>query len=161
MPTSDQSCQALCTNTASVTPVTVSVLGVCDYPVSNPLIDVMVTGCTIQSVSTLPFAKTEVEVAVEVSVQFTFVESGSTVPMTAECKSFIQFIVTAAEPPATVSEQLPCTTDLACSARHAGFEPALTPKVSAEEFIITITGTVSCTVCLPAVVNVQLCPPVD
>lgn len=157
MRASDQPCQDLCTATASVTPVTVSVVGVCDYEVSNPLSDVMVTGCTVQSVQTLPISETDVFVSVDVIVTFTFVESGGT-PGSGQCETLIQFSITAAQPPATVSEQLPCTTDLTCTARDAGFEPNLTPEVSAEEFIITITGTVSCTSCLPAVVNVQLCP---
>lgn len=153
----DQPCQDLCTAIASVNSATVQAVGVCDYPVSNPLEDVMVTDCTIQQASADPISDTQVLVSATVAVDFTAVEASSGIPFSAQCETTISVIVTAAPPPATVSTQLPCTTDLTCSARYAGLAPMLTP-LEAEEFIITVSGTVSCTSCEPTVVNVQLCP---
>jgi hypothetical protein len=158
----DQNCQELCTAIASGVSAPVQALGVCDYQVSNPLEDVVVTGCTVEEAFATPISDTRVLVTVNVAVDFTAVEASSGLPFSAQCETSIPVIVTLAPPPAaTISEQFPCTTDVTCTAQYAGFEPAPSPDISAEEFIISVTGSVSCTSCAPATVNVQLCPTAD
>ena len=154
----DQTCQEICTAIASTSSMIVQAVGVCDYVVSNPLSDVTVTGCVIEGANTHAINSTLVLVSVITLLDFTAVESGSSVPESFQCEAFIDFIITAAEFPASVSDDLPCTANLTCTARYAGFEPVLTPDTSAEEFVVTVSGTITCTSCLPATVNVQLCP---
>lgn len=151
-----QPCQDLCTDVASVATASVLMIGVCDDTVSMPFEDVSVTGCTIQEASASPISDSKVLVSVNVAVDFTAVESSSGIPVSGQCDTHMSAVVTAVNPPATLSDQLGCSQNLACSARYAGYEPNLTP-LGAEEFIITVSGTVSCTNCQPAVVNVQLC----
>ena len=153
----DQPCQELCSAIAGVAAVPVQVVGVCDYNVSMPFEDVTVTGSAIQQADAFAVSDTEILLSVTVAVYFTAVESPSGTPVSAQCETSMSVILTVAEPPAAVSDRFPCTTDLVANARYAGFEPALTPEVSAEEFIITVGGTVACTTCLPAVVDVGLC----
>lgn len=159
----DQPCQELCTAIASVATSSVQMAGVCDYRVSNPLEDVTVTGCTIQESSASPISDSQVLVSANVSVEFTAVEASSGIHFSAECETHMSVVVNVFNPPATLSDQLPCTLSLSCNARYAGYLPHLTPEIpiGAEEFIITVTGTVSCPNCQPAVVNVQLCPTVS
>jgi hypothetical protein len=160
MPSPDPTCQELCTAKASLNPVAVRVVGVCDYPVNGFAIsDVVVTGCVITSTSTLAVSSDTVLVTVQAVVQFTFTGTrpdGSTFAGADECGTELQFLVTPVEPPATVFAEVPCATELVCSAVDAGFDPAL----GVEEFILTVTGTVACYGCESAVVNVALCPPV-
>jgi hypothetical protein len=158
MDIASQPCQELCTDIASVATSPVQIIGVCDYTVSNPLEDVTVTGCTIQEAAASPISDSQVLVSTNVTVEFTAVEGSGSAPFSAQCETHMSVVVTVINPPATLSEHLPCTPTLTCAARYAGFEPQLTPEIGAEEFIITVTGMVSCPNCQPAVVNVQLCP---
>jgi hypothetical protein len=161
MSSPDQTCQELCTATASLNPVSVRVVGVCDYPVTGfAMSDVVVTGCVISSASTLPISSDTVLVTVQVVVQFTFTGTrpdGTTFSETAECGTELRFLVTPVQFPVTLFQEIPCATELVCSASDAGFDPTL----GAEEFIITVAGTVACYGCVSAVVNVPLCPPTD
>lgn len=159
MSPSDVNCQELCTATASLNPVSVQVLGVCDYLVSGFTIsDVVVTGCVIPSSSTLAISADTVLVTAQVVVQFTFTGTqpdGTSFNEAAECATEVQFLVTPVQFPVSLFREIPCATDLICSAIDAGFDAS----IGAEEFIITITGTVACYGCENAVVNVELCPP--
>lgn len=159
MPSPDANCQELCTATASLNPVSVQVLGVCDYLVSGFTISaVVVTGCVITSSSTLAISADTVLVTVQVVVQFTFTGTrpdGTSFTEAAECGTELRFLVTPVEFPVSLFQEIPCATELACSAVDAGFDATL----GAEEFIITVTGTVACYGCESAVVNVELCPP--
>lgn len=159
MSSSDQTCQELCTSTASLHATPVNVTGVCDYPVSGFTIsDVAVTGCTVQVVNILPVSTDTVAVTVDAAVAFTFTGTrpdGSTFTASAQCDTVIDVLVTPVQPPVSLFQEIPCTADLACEAADAGFDPA----IGAQEFIVTVTGTVSCYGCTSAVVGVQLCPP--
>jgi hypothetical protein len=156
---SNANCQELCTATASLNPVSVQILGVCDYLFSGFTIsDVVVTGCVITSTSTLAVSSDTVLVTVQVVVQFTFngtQPDGTSFHEAAECGTEIQFLVTPVQFPVSLFREIPCGVELTCSAVDAGFDPSL----GAEEFIITLTGTVACYGCENAVVNVELCPP--
>lgn len=152
-----QPCQELCTAIASVATSPVQMVGVCDYTVSNPLEDVTVTGCAVQEAAVSPISDSQALVSANATVEFTAAEASSGVPFSALCETHMSVVITVLSPPATLSAQFPCTLSLTCSARYAGYEPQL----SAEEFIITVTGTLSCPTCQPAVVNVQLCPTAD
>lgn len=158
-----QQCQELCTDIASVAISAVQMIGVCDYRVSNPLEDVTVTDCVIQESTVSAVSDSQVLVSADITVDFTAVEASSGEPLSAQCETYLSVVATVATPPATLSAQLPCTPSLTCNARYAGFEPQLSPeiRIGAEEFIITVTGMVSCPNCQAAVVNVQLCPSAD
>ncbi|MCL6562825.1 MAG: hypothetical protein K6U87_07435 [Firmicutes bacterium] len=159
MPPSEANCQELCTATASLNPVSVRVLGVCDYLVDGFTIsDVVVTGCVITSASTLAISADTALVTVQVVVQFRFTGTqpdGTSFSETAECATEIAFLITPVQFPVRLFGEVPCAIDLSCSATAAGFDAA----IGAEEFIVTVTGTVACYGCESAVVNVELCPP--
>ncbi|MCY0898813.1 MAG: hypothetical protein OWU33_07740 [Firmicutes bacterium] len=159
MSTNQATCQELCTSVATVITALVDVNGVCDYPVSGiqPR-DVVVTDCVIAAVRTLRVSDNTILVTVEAVVEFQFSVTqpeGNPVAQHAECGTTIEFLLNL-EPPLAFFDQ-PCTPELQCQAVYAGFDPQL----GAEEFIVTVTGTVSCNACQPAVVNVQLCSASD
>lgn len=159
MSTSEETCQELCTSVATVITALIEVNGVCDYAVSDMQIrDVVVTGCVIASVRTPRVSDDTILVTVEAVVEFRFnaiQPGGNPVAQHAECGTTIEFLLNLL-PPLTFFDQ-PCTPELQCRAVYAGFDP----QIGAEEFIVTVTGTVSCYACQSAVVNVQLCPASD
>lgn len=151
----DESCQELCTGLAAGITVPVDVSGVCDYPVTDGrLTDVVVTGCHITSVSSLRVSEETMLVTVQVVVSFRFtgiLPNDRRVEQTAECATTIEFLLSILPPVAFFD--IPCTAELKCEAVDAGFDPQL----AAQEFIVAVNGTVTCTGCQRAVVNVQRC----
>ncbi|AEJ41845.1 hypothetical protein TPY_3693 [Sulfobacillus acidophilus TPY] len=156
MSTGEETCQELCTAISTVITALIDADGVCDYPVSDiPIHDVVVTGCAIASVRTFRVSDDTILVTVEAVVEFNFnaiQPDGNAVTQHAECGTTIEFLLNLL-PPLTFFDQ-PCTPELECQAVYAGFDP----QIGAEEFIVTVTGTVSCPACESAVVNVKLCP---
>jgi hypothetical protein len=151
-------CQSLCTATATLHVSPVQVTGVCDFPISGFIIsDVVVTGCVVTSVLSLVVRPQTVLITLEAVVTFDYTATfpdGSSEGLSNECLSTIEFLLTPVTPPEHLVEELPCTGNLSCTAIDAGFDPVL----SAQEFVVTVTGSISCYGCQRAVVNVSLCP---
>lgn len=160
MPTSD-SCQNLCTALADLTPTPISALGVCDFPVTGFTIsDVVVTGCTIDLLVIEPLSETVVAVSVGVIISFTYTGTrpdGSTFADTGECNATVQFKASPVQEDYSLAEDIPCAANLSCTAVDAGYDPTL----GVEEFIVSISGTLSCYGCQTAVVTVQECTEVQ
>ncbi|MCY0865389.1 MAG: hypothetical protein OWQ57_10595 [Sulfobacillus sp.] len=153
MSSSEVTCQELCTATATPVVTPVKVTGVCDYAVSTPLGQVTVSDCQIESVSSLAISSTTVLISVQTVVHFTFVLDDT--HQTAECRTVIEFLLSPVEPPVTLLEFPPCLADVTCRTTYAGYDRF----IDAEEFLVTVIGSVSCYGCESTVVNVQLCPP--
>jgi len=153
MSSPDSPCQDLCTSLASRVTTPIEATGVCDYAVSAPLTQVTVSDCRVDSVSSLIISDTTALITVQTVVSFTFLINDTR--QAAECRTAVDLLISPVEAPVTLSSSPPCMAEVTCRATYAGYDPL----VEAEEFLVTVIGTVSCYGCESTVVTVPLCPP--
>lgn len=151
----DQPCQELCTAIASLKPTPFTALNVCDFPTNRPLSDVVVQDCTIVLAILERLSEDTVILSVLVTIDFTYASAGpdgNTVSNAGRCDTTVQIKLKPVEEGFTLAE-VPCSGTLECQARDAGFDPS----VGAQQFIVTLTGSLSCYGCQNQIVNTQLC----
>lgn len=150
-------CVNLCTGVALNLDTIIDLTGVCDYTaIGFTIQSVDSTSCKIDGVEFLAIDDDTVMVSIRTEVDFSFTgvrTDGTTFKDSTFCESVIDSLIddTTGVP---FFQPAQCSAHLTCSARDAGFDPG----TGVQSFLVTVTGSSSCVLCDPQVVNVQRCP---
>lgn len=121
------------------------------------LSDVMVTGCTVAHVFFTEITSRAVGLTVGVAVDFSFVGTvdGFTFSGTSTVEGDIFFDVVLLPTHESFASPLDCAAEFTCAARYAGVDPT----TGLQQFIVHLTGSVTCVGCpqVPYII-VQACP---
>jgi len=153
-------CIAICAPPAEdVTDVIPPQSGVCRL-LTNSLVlsNVVVTRCTIESVSFTPVTTRAVGLTVGFRIDFTFTGTidGFTFDGSGTCRDSLFFVRVLVPTHEHLAQPLDCAADLTCTARDAGFDVA----TGTQSFIVHVSGTLTCVGCpeIPFTI-VQVCQP--